>query len=130
MHRFKLKYFLLILFCLFTLSCSERGSSSPSVSETSANQTSGVKALYFAPGQLEAHFLKHAYQFGDISQEDYLEDARALLNAPPGKNILEKVRPNGDVLHYKISTGEFAVMTSDGRIRTYFKTNYQYWMRQ
>ncbi len=84
----------------------------------------------FAPGQLEAHYLKHGYQFGNITQEQYLQDAQALLNASPGKDILQKMRPNGDVEHYRVSTGEFAVMTNTGRIRTYFKTDDRYWMRQ
>ena len=84
----------------------------------------------FAPGQLEAHYLKHGDQLGYNSQEQYLQGARALLNASPGKDVLEKIRPNGDVMHYRASSGEFAVMTKSGRIRTYFKTDYFYWMRQ
>ena len=68
--------------------------------------------------------------FGDIAQEQYLENARALLNAVPGEDLLEKTRSNGDILHYRISTGEFAVMTAQGRIRTYFKADYKYWMKQ
>lgn len=119
MRRSKAGSFLFVLISLFALSCSQQNSDQPH-----------GKALYFAPGQLEAHYLKHAYQFGDISQEDYLEDARALLNAAAGNDVLEKVRPNGDVLRYRVKTGEFAVMTKEGVIRTYFKTNYQYWMRQ
>jgi pyocin large subunit-like protein len=130
MLRLKRGYFLFIFLCLVAVSCSQRDAGPPSASESSTGQAARVKAGYFAPGQLEAHFLKHEYQFGDISQEDYLEDARALLNAPAGKDVLEKTRPNGDVLHYRISTGEFAVMAADGRIRTYFKTDYRYWMRQ
>jgi len=56
--------------------------------------------------------------------------ARALLDAPAQGEILEKIRENGDVMHFKVSTGEFAVMTKWGRIRTYFKTDYSYWLRQ
>ena len=74
--------------------------------------------------------MKHGDQLGYNSQEQYLQGARALLNAPPGKDVLEKIRPNGDVMHYRISSGEFAVMTKSGRIRTYFKTDYFYWIRQ
>ena len=89
-----------------------------------------VKAGNFAPGQLEAHYLKHGYQFGQITQEQYLQGAQALLDAAPGGDILEKIRPNGDIEHFRISTGEFAVMTKRGRIRTFFKTDYGYWIRQ
>jgi len=91
---------------------------------------SGVRAGNFAPGQLEAHYLKHGHQFGQISIEEYLHGAQALLDADAGGDILEKTRSNGDVEHFRVSTGEFAVMTRRGRIRTYFKTNYEYWLRQ
>lgn len=122
MRRLKLKYFFLISLCIFALSCSQR--------DTATSYVANVKAGDFAPGQLQAHYLKHGYQFGNITQGQYLENARELLNAPMGNDILEKTRPNGDILHYRVSTGEFAVMDRDGRIRTYFKTNYQYWMKQ
>jgi len=89
-----------------------------------------VRAGNFAPGQLEAHYLKHADQFGSITQEQYLKGARALLDAVVGGDVLEKIRSNGDIKHFRVSTGEFAVMTKRGRIRTYFKTDYGYWLRQ
>jgi pyocin large subunit-like protein len=88
----------------------------------------GVRAGDFAPGQLEAHYLKHGYQFGKITQEQYLQDAQALLDAPAGGDVLEKTRPDGDIEHFRVSTGEFAVMTKRGRIRTYFKTDYGHWI--
>jgi len=130
MHRLKLSYFFIIFLSIFTLSCSQRDTSSPSISEFNTSYVVNVKAGDFAPGQLEAHYLKHGYQFGSITQVQYLDNARALLNAPLGNDILEKTRPNGDILRYRVSTGEFAVMAGDGRIRTYFKTDYRYWMRQ
>ncbi len=89
----------------------------------------GVRATHFAPGQLEEHYLKHGYQFGGITKEQYLQDAQALLDADPGGDVLEKIRDNGDIEHFRVSTGEFAVMTKRGRIRTYFKTDYIYWIR-
>jgi len=87
-----------------------------------------IKAGNFAPGQLEEHYLKHGYQLGRITQEQYLYNAQALLDAPAGEDVLEKIRPNGDVEHFRVSTGEFAVMTKRGRIRTYYKSNYGYWI--
>ena len=90
----------------------------------------GVRADNFASGQLEAHYLKHGDQFPGTTQEQYLQGAQALLDATAGEDVLEKIRPNGDVEHFRVSTGEFAVMTKRGRIRTYFKTDYRYWMKQ
>jgi len=100
------------------------------VKETRTSTTAGVQAHDFAPGQLEAHYQKHGGQFGAITIDQYLNQAREILDAPAGNDVLEKMRPNGDILHYRVSTGEFAVMTPHGRIRTYFKTDFGYWMRQ
>lgn len=130
MHRLKLRNFLLIFLCLLSFSCSQKGTPAPLTSESNSSYIVNVKADNFAPGQLEAHYLKHGYQFGNITQDQYLENARELLNAPTGSDLLEKIRSNGDVLRYRTSTGEFAVMTRDGRIKTYFRTGYQYWLRQ
>jgi pyocin large subunit-like protein len=97
--------------------------------DLAALELTAVRAGDFAPGQLEAHYLKHGFQFGQITQDQYLQAAKALLDAAPGEDVLEKVRPNGDVEHYRVSTDEFVVMTKRGRIRTYLKTSYWYWMR-
>ena len=97
-------------------------------SDFAAEDIVGVKAGNFAPGQLEEHYLKHGYQFGQITRDQYLQGAQALLDAAPGKDVLEKIRPNGDVEHFRESTGELAIMTKRGRIRTYFKADYWYWM--
>jgi pyocin large subunit-like protein len=96
--------------------------------DVAALELAVVRAGDFAPGQLEEHYLKHGYQFGQITQEQYLKDAQALLDAVPGGDVLEKIRPNGDIEHFRVSTGEFAVMTKRGRIRTYYKSDYVYWI--
>ncbi len=129
MHKFKLKYFFILFFSILAVSCSPRENSIPLSSESNINYNN-VKAEDFASGQLEAHYLKHGYQFGNITQDQYLADARNLLDASTRNDVLQKIRPNGDIMHYRRSTGEFAVMTSNGRIRTYFKTDSKYWMRQ
>jgi len=116
-------WFLFVLIGMATPVCYE-----PNITAAVAQEL--PQAGNFASGQLEAHFLKHGDQLGYNSQEQYLQGARELLNAPPGKDVLEKIRPNGDVMHYRMSSGEFAVMTKSGRIRTYFKADYFYWMRQ
>jgi pyocin large subunit-like protein len=89
-----------------------------------------VQAGHFGPGHLREHFLKHGYQFGAITEEEYEEDARKLLNTAPGADVLEKTQRDGDIAHYRPSTQEFAVMTPGGRIRTYFKADDRYWYKQ
>ena len=124
------RFSLIALACVLALSCSSRDTSVATSPETRQVSAVGIQARDFAPGQLEAHYQKHGQQFGSIAIEEYLAQARSLLDAPPGKDILEKIRPNGDILHYRVSSGEFAVMTPRGRIRTFFKTDMRYWMRQ
>ena len=121
-RRIILGFLLFIVIGVFTSLCYQP--------DLAAWDLTSVRAGDFAPGQLEAHYLKHGYQFGQITQEQYLQGAQALLDAAPGGDVLEKIRLNGDVEHFRVSTGEFAVMTKRGRIRTYFKTDYRYWMKQ
>jgi len=123
-------FLLLVLSCLWAFGCSPGPDTTSTVPEPRQISSTRVQARDFAPGQLEAHFAKHGAQFGAITISQYLVQARELLDVPVGKDILEKSRPNGDILHYRASTGEFAVMTASGRIRTYFKTNLRYWMKQ
>ena len=123
------RFCILLLFCFCTFSCTSRDSASSTAQET-RRSIAAVQAHDFAPGQLEAHYQKHGGQFGVITIDQYLDQARDLLDAPAGNDVLEKIRPNGDILHYRVSTGEFAVMTPRGRIRTYFKTDMRYWIKQ
>ncbi|MBF0504599.1 MAG: hypothetical protein HQL14_05800 [Candidatus Omnitrophica bacterium] len=121
---------ILLLFCFCAFSCTSKDSVLSIPQETGEGGVAGVQAHDFAPGQLEAHYQKHGGQFGAITIDQYLDQARRLLDAPAGNDVAKKIRPNGDILHYRISTGEFAVMTPRGRIRTYFKTDMRYWMKQ
>ena len=121
---------LVFLLSFWTISCSQQDVVSPPAFQAASGHSVSATAKDFAPGQLEAHYQKHGYQFGSITIDQYLDQARGLLNTPAGDDVLEKIRPDGDVLRYRNSTGEFAVMTPRGRIRTYFKTDMRYWMRQ
>ena len=43
------------------------------------------------------------------------------LTSPKAVGVLEKVRPNGDILRYDPVTNSFGVISSNGAIRTYYK---------
>jgi pyocin large subunit-like protein len=133
-NRFRLRnnllFFALFLIVVSSFSCSPKETSTDSYAKRPTAQIRSVWAKDFGPGQLDAHYLKHKGEFKDITKEEYLNAARLLLNSVPNDDILEKRRDNGDVLHYRVSTGEFSVMAKDGRIRTYFKADYRYWLRQ
>jgi pyocin large subunit-like protein len=126
----KLRFlFVLLIGAIFIFnSCS--GNNSQKENSTALQTKTFILARDFAPGQLEAHYKKHKNEFSNITQQEYLSNARLLLNSAPSRDILEKRRSNGDVLHYRVSSGEFAVMAKDGHIRTYFKADYKYWLKQ
>jgi hypothetical protein len=88
----------------------------------------------FRSGQLDAHFAKHAGEWGagNITKSGYLGRARSLLGSKPDGNILGHTRSNGDILRFNSRTGEFASGASDGTIRTLFrpKDGSDYWARQ
>lgn len=69
---------------------------------------------------LDSHYTKHGQEFGNITKDQYLNQANNLFGTS-GKNILTKTRANGDVVFYNTTTNEFGVKSSDGFIRTYFK---------
>jgi hypothetical protein len=100
-------------------------------------------ALEFGPGplglgfgsesQLAKHFAEHALEWGnELTKAQYLAGARNLLTSPATGSIREFVREGGDILRYNVETNEFAVMSSSGVVRTYFRPTQgvQYWLNQ
>lgn len=83
----------------------------------------------------ELHFLKHAYhdrEFFAVNEEgererlfdtvDEYERAAVMFSVQPadGTVIRRFTRENGDVITVNMETGDFSVVTSGGRIRTFF----------
>ena len=76
---------------------------------------------YFASQQLfDSHYEKHGSEFGNITQEQYLDQVNALMQSQ-NEEVLTKTRSNGDVMFYRETTNEFAVKTVKNVIKTYFK---------
>lgn len=98
------------------------GTAGSSSKKGGSDATKGTSKTGFKTQELlDSHFEKHAAEFGNITKQQYLKGAQDLVSSKPGGNILTKVRPNGDTIFYNKATNEFAVKTSDGIIRTYFK---------
>ena len=76
---------------------------------------------FATPQKLSEHFKKHGAEFGFTSESEYLAAAQKFASRQPGSDVLVKIRANGDRVIYNVSTNEFAVVTPDGTIRTYFK---------
>jgi len=71
--------------------------------------------------QLQGHFGDHGRDFGAKTPGEYQQQADTFLNGPRASGVLEKVRPNGDIVRYNPATEEFGVAQGNGTIRTYFK---------
>ena len=74
---------------------------------------------FAAPALLTAHFKKHGEEMGFVNESDYLAAAQTLIGRT-------------DTLYFRGETGEFAVKTERGIIRTYFLPGNprSYWDRQ
>jgi pyocin large subunit-like protein len=73
--------------------------------------------------QFDEHYTKHGAEFGRISQQEYLERAQALRDAPAGGPMLEAVTPEGIVSRFDRRTGYFGAYNPDRTIRTFFIPN-------
>jgi hypothetical protein len=82
-----------------------------------------------SPELLAQHFEKHASEFGYKTIDEYISGARSLVNS--SDSILTFTRTNGDQLFYNPVTNEFAALTSDGVIKTFFKPKdgMKYWLK-
>ncbi len=88
-------------------------------STTTEATTAAAKKYYFRNDNLfDSHYQKHGSEFGDISQEEYLEMANKLINS---SRVLTKYDDDGNKIFYDEKTNEFLVLSKDGYIRTFFK---------
>jgi hypothetical protein len=84
---------------------------------------------FAAAEKLLEHFNKHGSEFGYKTANEYLRGAQRLIDS---KQVLTFTRANGDKLFYNPNKNEFAVLSGEGIIRTYFKprNGYRYWQKQ
>ncbi|WP_221035127.1 hypothetical protein, partial [Pseudomonas syringae group genomosp. 3] len=81
----------------------------------------GNGAKFADQAKLDDHFARHGSDFGAKSAVEYQAQADKFLTSPKPTGVLEKARPNGDVVRYNPNTDEFGVVSSGGSIRTYYK---------
>ncbi len=90
-----------------------------------------VQQYYFRNARLLAqHYEKHGIEMGFASEEEYEEAASAVINNPDA--LHKKEKEDNDEVYYVEATNEFAVLSEDGYIRTYFNPNagIRYYNRQ
>ena len=88
----------------------------PEASEADLSEAEkAVQKYYFRSEKLfDSHYEKHGAEFGNITQDEYLDLANELINAE-GENILHKTeKEDGDFLYYDTETNEFLVLSTDG----------------
>jgi len=82
--------------------------------------------------QLDEHYAKHGAEFGRIGEQEYLQLAQDLRDAPPGGAILEARRGDGEFSRFDRRHGYFGAYNRDRTIRTFFIPNdgERYFFRQ
>lgn len=79
------------------------------------------KCTFADRGKLLDHYARHGGDFGAKDADEYEKLAGSFLSGPPERAVIEKTRKNGDKVRYNQLSQEFAIVRSDGTIRTYFK---------
>jgi uncharacterized phage infection (PIP) family protein YhgE len=84
-----------------------------------AGIAANMDSLSFASQEkLTDHFERHGPQMGYQTEAEYLTGARNLIKG--GEGVRTFTRQSGEVEYYKPQTNEYAVVRSNGVIKTYF----------
>lgn len=104
-------------------------SAGPETSEAEAE--TAAQQYYFRNAKLLVqHYEKHGIEMGFASAEEYEAAASAVITNPDA--LHKKEQEDNDEVYYVEDTNEFAVLSDDGYIRTYFYPNagIKYYERQ
>lgn len=75
----------------------------------------------FMPSTLNYHVTEHMKSLGFSTKEEYRAHAVHFANKIDRVNNVSYVRPNGETVKFNTKTGEFAVITKEGFVTTYYK---------
>ena len=95
-----------------------------------------IEYYFRSQAQYEQHYEKHGHEFipifGEITMEEYLMYANALIQSDDEEILTKTEKEDGDFMYFRPSTEEFLVLSTDGYIRTYFipTAGIDYWNRQ
>ena len=115
-----------------TTTTDQTESSSPETTTTAAAETTTtttadakeyVSYKFRTKKQFEGHYEKHGKEFGDITQEQYLQKANDLINNDSDTVLHKTEKEDGDYIFYDTVNNEILFLSTDGYIRTYFKPN-------
>lgn len=105
------------------------GAPTPQEAVSNQEQDEQASSLTFRnEDRLESHYLKHGIDMGYDSAEDYQAGANAVIS---NASALHKTQAeDGDDVYFLKKTDEFAVVSQQGYIRTYFIADEDYYDRQ
>lgn len=87
-------------------------------SDTETEPSTYVEYKFKSEKLLKQHYEKHGIDMGFASAEEYEKAASDVINNPDALSKLEK--EDGDGVFYIEDTNEFAILSTEGYIRTYF----------
>ena len=73
------------------------------------------------------HYKKHGRDTKCKSAEEYLIKANNVIE---NRNAIHKQTVDDDTAYYIVPTGEFVVVSPAKYIRTYYRTDYKYYLKQ
>lgn len=86
---------------------------------TVENTQNEVQYVFRNKKLLNQHYEKHGIEMGFSNAKEYEKAASAVISNPNALHKIEK--EDGDDVFYIEATNEFAILSTDGYIRTYFK---------
>ncbi len=98
----------------------------------------GIGGIWTSEQNAREHFEKHGAEFAAVTVDDYVAQAHDFISQPPAGTLTTK-QLDGDNVFFHPTTGRFAVVTQQGKIRTYFvreenlkgyKSNMEYFNEQ
>ena len=117
-----------------TTTTAETTTTAAAATTTSAAATAEKEQVWYtfrSQKLFDQHYEKHGAEFGDITQEEYLEMANELINSDSDR-VLHKYSSDNDYMYFDQDTEYFLVLSEDGYIRTFFipSAGISYWNRQ
>lgn len=96
--------------------------------EEAASQEVEICYEFRKQSYLDQHYEKHGIEMGFASAEEYLAAANAMIAHPDV--LTKKEKEDNDDVYFLEATGEFAVVSTDGYLRTYYIADRAYFDRQ
>ena len=95
-----------------TTEASTKATTEASTQATTESSPTQTYAYTFRNQDLfDQHYNKHGYEFGDVSQAEYLKLANDLFAS---QDALRKTEADGDLLFYDSESNTFGVLSQDG----------------